>query len=95
MSVVTVSGEEISLLQLVAIAESLEAERPFLFGCLKSFHSTPEEMKIFCRAMIREDYQNFADEYCKICMDAEASIHGSITLECYHRFCEGCYCRCA
>ena len=27
--------------------------------------------------------------YCEICMDSEASIHGAISLDCEHRFCEG------
>ena len=27
--------------------------------------------------------------YCEICMDDEATVNGSITLDCDHRFCEG------
>jgi hypothetical protein len=27
--------------------------------------------------------------YCEICMDSDAAIHGAITLDCDHRFCEG------
>ena len=183
---VMVNGDSIALDQLVAIAESLEQERPNLFALLKSFHSSPEEMNQFFRQMIRDDYDNHAREvaarapsaplaqeeeerekgggeeawqsvsvfvgisenlpppdaarskslqesmelaarleaeeaaqeeaavqqlvgrleeqdreeaeqarqrarlfYCEICMDHEAAIHGAITLDCDHRFCEG------
>jgi len=64
---INVTGEEMPMLQIVAILESLQAERPLLFSCLKSFHSSSEEMNILYRALIREDYENFAaDEKKKI-----------------------------
>ena len=59
---VEVNGDSISLSQLVAIVESLEQERPNLFGFLKSFQSSPEEMALFYRQMIREDYDSHAQQ---------------------------------
>lgn len=55
---VEVSGNHMPLSQLVAMVTSLSRERPNLFGFLKSFQSSPEEMTLFFRQMIREDYDN-------------------------------------
>jgi len=175
---VTVNGDTVAVNQLVAIAESLQLERPHLFAFLKSFHSSHEEMTQLFRQMISADYDHHAADalaraskenpaaqqqqnppkeedvevvsedgvvlvnlpvpsatrssslqeslelaerleaeelaqeqeqvrllaeklacedrrqaelfYCNICMDDEASIHGAITLDCDHRFCEEC-----
>lgn len=155
---VMVNGDTMTMSQLVAIAASLEQERPHLFGFLRSFHSSNEEMTLLFRQMIRDDYDHHASNHnykkddleqeqerekeepvppmarttslqqslelalrleemdaareqeevrilaneladedrrcaqlflCVICRDEEACIHGAITLDCNHRFCEG------
>jgi hypothetical protein len=59
---IVVNTDTIALDTLVAIAESLEQERPHLFGFLKSFRNSREEMSTLFRQLIRDDYDNYAAE---------------------------------
>jgi hypothetical protein len=59
---VLVSGSFMTVSQLAALAESLESERPHLFGFVRAFRSSPAEMTTLFRQVIRADYERHAQE---------------------------------